>query len=555
MKGFCDLGDLQLRKKFKYLKRDPADVNLSPVLHPNKIIELIKGKASENQNQFENTNATAEKLSDSKQQSEVLPEHNNTTNEASTASSQQALARKVLHDKGITLVPEMGGFMVRGSNSTLYAVKLFPKESCQCPSTGRCYHILAARKSINLPDDNKNKIYNLSQLRKRSRSKTDKKSGRKKPRIGDLDNTLIAPAPDSILAHIEEQKSDDDFNFSLTESTPKHVPLTPRTPKSILKKRAIHSDSKKSLTFEPEQTEKSVEKIEIPKMQPVIEDLKIDVEMELSRSFEQEKNETEHPWIPTLSLSLTDKYLLLHNKKLNSNHMEAVNIITRKQFPNIQSLQLTEKVPTFIKAEGRWHAGTVMDPVTAPAGQILHTHSDHWVVSFLEKDNKIYVFDSLGTERPESCILTPGLQIQLAILYGKDKKSLDIIFPDTQRQNNSTDCGLFAIAHLLEFCMKQKTCPNVIFDTTKMRKHLSSCLETESVIEFPKTCKSLNLRGKKEPKTFSIDLVCMCNMPECLDDVVQCESCLSWFHKHCVMAPTDISMTENHFNCFSCSES
>ena len=156
-------------------------------------------------------------------------------------------------------------------------------------------------------------------------------------------------------------------------------------------------------------------------MQPVIEDLKFDVEMELSRSFEQEKNETEHPWIPTFSLSLTDKYLLLHN-----------------------------------------NAGTVMDPVTAPAGQILHTHSDHWVVSFLEKDNKIYVFDSLGTERPERCIVTPGLQIQLAIIYGKDKKSLDIIFPDTQRQNNSTD--------LLEFCMKQKSCPNVSFDITKKKQ-------------------------------------------------------------------------------------
>ena len=146
------------------------------MLQPNKIIELIKGKASENQNQFENTNAAAEKLSESKQQSEVLPEHNDTTNEASTASSQQALAREVLHDKGITLVPEIGGFMVRESNSTLYAVKLFPKESCQYPSTGRCYHIIAARKSIN-PEDNKNKIYNLNQLRKRSRSKTDKKSG------------------------------------------------------------------------------------------------------------------------------------------------------------------------------------------------------------------------------------------------------------------------------------------------------------------------------------------------------------------------------------------
>ena len=59
-----------------------------------------------------------------------------------------------------------------------------------------------------------------------------------------------------------------------------------------------------------------------------------------------------------------------------------------------------------------------MDSVTAPACQILHTQTDHWVISFLDEDNRIYLFDSLGTERLESGILTPALQMQFAILYG-----------------------------------------------------------------------------------------------------------------------------------------
>ena len=79
--------------------------------------------------------------------------------------------------------------------------------------------------------------------------------------------------------------------------------------------------------------------------------------------------------------------------------MMAVNILARNQYPNIQGLQLCEKIPEYIKTERRWHAGTVMDPVTGLACQIHHTHADHWVISFLDS-GLIYLFDSLGTDRP-----------------------------------------------------------------------------------------------------------------------------------------------------------
>ena len=45
----------------------------------------------------------------------------------------------------------------------------------------------------------------------------------------------------------------------------------------------------------------------------------------------------------------SDKFLLLTNKKLNSDHMEAVNIFAWKQYQNILGLQLIEKVPEYIK--------------------------------------------------------------------------------------------------------------------------------------------------------------------------------------------------------------
>ena len=65
----------------------------------------------------------------------------------SFVTSQHALAKHVLDNKLITLVPTQGAFIVHG-RSGKYCVTLFPKESCQCPSTNICFHILAAKMSI-----------------------------------------------------------------------------------------------------------------------------------------------------------------------------------------------------------------------------------------------------------------------------------------------------------------------------------------------------------------------------------------------------------------------
>ena len=48
---------------------------------------------------------------------------------------------KIVHGRSIALVPEMAAFVVKGLSGKNYAVTLFPKESCQCPSTRRCCHI------------------------------------------------------------------------------------------------------------------------------------------------------------------------------------------------------------------------------------------------------------------------------------------------------------------------------------------------------------------------------------------------------------------------------
>ena len=83
-----------------------------------------------------------------------------------------------------------------GTTGNAHAIRIFPKESCTCPSTSRCYHILAVRMSIGLEDVNSRRKINLTQLRRNTRPRREKRSGRKAPRPGDYD---IQPAPDASI--------------------------------------------------------------------------------------------------------------------------------------------------------------------------------------------------------------------------------------------------------------------------------------------------------------------------------------------------------------------
>jgi hypothetical protein len=114
-----------------------------------------------------------------------------------TDSSQQSLARFIVENNLITLVPQQGAFIVNGQKGK-YCATLFPKETSQCVSTSTCYHILAAKMSIGLEAIQKNRVVNLRALSKNSKEKIDKKSDRKKPRVNDYE-IEFEPAPDSLL--------------------------------------------------------------------------------------------------------------------------------------------------------------------------------------------------------------------------------------------------------------------------------------------------------------------------------------------------------------------
>ena len=101
-------------------------------------------------------------------------------------------AKLLLKEDNISFDSKLHVFVIKGTSGVNRVVTLFPKESCSCPSTGECYHILGAKRFLGIPVDNKRETkQNLTQLRKNNRDKKEKKCGRKRPRPNDTDPVLI----------------------------------------------------------------------------------------------------------------------------------------------------------------------------------------------------------------------------------------------------------------------------------------------------------------------------------------------------------------------------
>jgi hypothetical protein len=77
-------------------------------------------------------------------------------------SSVLALARYIVENNFISLVPSQGAFVVQG-RSNKYCFTIFPKEIGHCPSTTTCHHIVAAKMCIGLqPVEKKRVVNNMS---------------------------------------------------------------------------------------------------------------------------------------------------------------------------------------------------------------------------------------------------------------------------------------------------------------------------------------------------------------------------------------------------------
>ena len=151
-----------------------------------------------------------------------------------------------------------------------------------------------------------------------------------------------------------------------------------------------------------------------------------------------------------------------------------------------------------------------------------------------------------------------SVELQMAQIYGQAYAAKGIITINKlgvqQQLSSSVDCGIFAVAYAAEVCYsKDPTKAN--FHQDRIRGHLKECIEAKQITPFPK--KSNRKKQHTVVKTgtikIPITLYCYCHMPEDYDDMIQCDSCDTWFHKSCVHIPKGKKLVRDMtWNCVKC---
>ena len=218
--------------------------------------------------------------------------------------------------------------------------------------------------------------------------------------------------------------------------------------------------------------------------------------------------------IGSISLHQSHRRVILTGEWLWGTHLTAVQILLKQQFPNINglidTLKMTQKGITL-------SSGSV---------QILHVNGNHWItVSTLmstESDDDVIVYDSLN-----SCV-SHGTKMQLANVIKTSKKSLKIKIASVNKQVGFDDCGVFAAAYCTALVNGQDP-STLVYDQGSMRKHLELCLSRRNMEPFP----SIRPRRSGKSRTDSIDVYCICRLPDDGSPMVCCDTCKEWFHQSC----------------------
>ena len=129
--------------------------------------------------------------------------------------------------------------------------------------------------------------------------------------------------------------------------------------------------------------------------------------------------------------------------------------------------------------------------------QVHHLQSMHWLCTYSSgiDEGRIYVVDSIARQE----LATDELKNEIRELYAAGPGGYVSKFVCPQRQEGSTDCGLFALAFATELTLgKLPSRPNKVralrkslerqpFDKSRLRAHLVHCLQQGQMSPFPRS--------------------------------------------------------------------
>ena len=104
-----------------------------------------------------------------------------------------------------------------------------------------------------------------------------------------------------------------------------------------------------------------------------------------------------------------------------------------------------------------------------------------------------------------------------------------------QRQPNSSDCGLFAIAAATEIVHGKDPLLSY-WNTSILREHLTQCLEQKKMECFPQSKCPRVPPGNRFRKVERRELHFVCRMPNNKNkSMIQCGNCSGWLHENALI--------------------
>ena len=222
-----------------------------------------------------------------------------------------------------------------------------------------------------------------------------------------------------------------------------------------------------------------------------------------------------------------------NGEQLNDGHINAANRLLQGQFTEIQGLAspvLGQKLcfPTFNDILG--YSGQ-------PYLQVLHNGNDHWIAIEIVSQEEVHVYDSLFS-KPNYCIIK-----QISSIIKSRSSKLQLFLERVQFQQNSIDCGVYAIAFMTDLCYKLDPANRCYSDSKDLRDHLIQCFQQGVMRPFSSADSS-----KVKPSVMNVNLYCSCRMPYVIEHVklqflqknergeaqmIQCFYCDNWYHRCC----------------------
>ena len=156
----------------------------------------------------------------------------------------------------------------------------------------------------------------------------------------------------------------------------------------------------------------------------------------------------------------------------------------------------------------------------------------------------------------DSAYTTVGVatMVQVCSFLTPAASTLTFLMMNVQRQPNSRDCGLFAIAVAIE--LSQGRHPLVCsWDTQGMRQHLLNCLEAGNITPFP-LLKVRQIHPDnciKNVTVCTVHCTCICRTVKQIHKPrVKCNNCKEWFHNTCIGLDKDSTTFNHKWLCASC---